>query len=31
MGFLTDIENTLELRIGDTLIVYVSKGDWNYI
>ena len=27
LGLFHDLENTLELRVGDILIMYLSKGD----
>ena len=27
MGLFKDLENYIELRLGDTLIFYLSKGD----
>ena len=31
MGLFKDLENYIELRLGDTLIFYLSKGDWYLI
>ncbi len=29
-GLFSDLEDKLELRVGDTLIFYLSRGDWFF-